>query len=453
MSASESGDMALIDGPPAALTPNGHPSPFHLAVEDLCLDQLPFFYPLVGLEHRLPAENHAFLDNFFTSRLSLGLKPWLSSPSSGTTGATPGVAIFMLCTFSLVAYLNAPPTFSQPQCSHQVQPANSCPLQKHCFNALQKLYIWPSIIQKYLNNASNHAPVELVNNEATDPLDALVTATERIQMQNTMDKTLANILLAALGVRLAMESFPIPDSWPELDDCNVPPEFVACFRRLKGAGVHAGPRLILLPLHLSLSLSPILLLVPKSYINKSVSRAWLFKMWLHLGCDRPQHLSRVERVIWTAIYDIARSPQALHSILTTMRNELKDLANTTISDEERNFFLQLQPIVIDSTSNVNLAASLNPPAAHPPAASQAPQPPTPPPLPQSIPSQSQSRPPHASPTSQATDPPSLPPTRSHPPPQSSSSSPSRPNSSPRTTAIPQSTEPPSSPSLTPSSPS
>ncbi|KAJ8457212.1 hypothetical protein ONZ45_g18403 [Pleurotus djamor] len=337
----ETDGMQLINGP---LLQTSMTSPFQRAIHVLGLNLLPFFYPLEGFAYYLPRDNQVFLDKYISSNLSISLGTWLAAPSSGPSGSTPGTAIFFICALSLLASRNAPGNVTRPFCAPQLQPANSCPLQKHCFKAVTLLYNYPAIIQKFTSSTHKGDSPQFIYNDAPNTLDALVTANERVQAQNVMDKAVANILLAALGLRLAMESFPIPESWGELDSCGVPPEFVACFSRLKSPSVHSGPRLMLLPLHLSLSLSPILLLIPKSFINKSVSRAWLFKqqMWLHLGSERPDHLGRVERVIWDAVYTVASTPSSLSSALSTLRTELKELGNAPVSHGDLTFFRQLQ---------------------------------------------------------------------------------------------------------------
>ncbi|KAJ8496436.1 hypothetical protein ONZ45_g12442 [Pleurotus djamor] len=351
--------MELLTGP---LHPTSVLSPFQVAVDELRLNSLPFFYPPDALENYLPPESIVFLHGFLSPNLCSSLKTWLSAPASGTSGATPGSTIFMICALTLLASLNAPPGFLRFPCASQPQPSNSCPLQKHCLKAVEMLYNYPAIIQKFLSNAPKGDSSPLINSDAPNTLDALVTANERVQAQNVMDKTVANILLAALGLRLAIESFPIPEGWNELESCGVAPESVACFCRLKSPSVHSGPRVMLLPLHLALSISPMLLLIPKSFINKSVSRAWLFKIWLHLGSERPECITKIERAIWNAVHEVARAPSSLNSALGTLHAALKELEGPMVSKEDQSFFRQLQSITTESSSTASVAPTLPPPA-------------------------------------------------------------------------------------------
>ncbi|TFK64375.1 hypothetical protein BDN72DRAFT_901617 [Pluteus cervinus] len=59
------------------------------------------------------------------------------------------------------------------------------------------------------------------------------------------------------------------------------------------------------PLHLALSLSPILLFVPVSLIKKGIGRQHILKAWKALGRQKPQDIHTAERYVWSMLLDMA----------------------------------------------------------------------------------------------------------------------------------------------------
>ncbi|KAJ8474916.1 hypothetical protein ONZ45_g15785 [Pleurotus djamor] len=107
-------------------------------------------------------------------------------------------------------------------------------------------------------------------------------------------------------------------------------------------------------------------------------------MWVHLGSERPEHIGRIERAIWDAVYAVACAPSGLNLALSALRTELKELGNASVSHADHAFFHQLQPIILDSSSHASLpTVDLRPPSLtpHPTVATSLPLPQSPLPLP------------------------------------------------------------------------
>ncbi|TFK62552.1 hypothetical protein BDN72DRAFT_848528 [Pluteus cervinus] len=60
------------------------------------------------------------------------------------------------------------------------------------------------------------------------------------------------------------------------------------------------------PLHVALSLSPLLLFLPANLVKKTIGRQRLFKAWKSFGHQAPQDIRTAEDHVWTMLLDIAQ---------------------------------------------------------------------------------------------------------------------------------------------------
>lgn len=118
----------------------------------------------------------------------------------------------------------------------------------------------------------------------------------------------------------------------------------------KGAG-HAS---LCAPLHLSLLISPIYLLLPSRIVKQSFHRRPVIEYAHKLGPHKPGIILEVENHIWDAVFAIAEHPQNLETILLDLVSRITSSKLNAVSPEEAAWF-QLSPGTVSFTYETHIA--------------------------------------------------------------------------------------------------
>ncbi|KDQ32330.1 hypothetical protein PLEOSDRAFT_175509 [Pleurotus ostreatus PC15] len=240
-------------------------------------------------------------------------------------------------------------------------------------DTITKLYDWPSAV---LDKALRAMETERKNQhkgsmesipKGDDSVSNLFSIFNKYKKRGLYAKILANIVIAAMGLRYSMDGVDLPEYWDET--ANIPglnPNDILEYKPQYGT---SGPRIILLPIHLAVALTPLVLIMTKDLMGKSVSRHWPLLMWRSLGSARPQQLAAYEDVIWRTVYAIATRPSEVESSMRHMFDQLKEMAHFEptikdndfgLSDDSTTFFAQLTPLIHSSTASVDSLLSSKP---------------------------------------------------------------------------------------------
>ncbi|TFK64811.1 hypothetical protein BDN72DRAFT_901255 [Pluteus cervinus] len=96
------------------------------------------------------------------------------------------------------------------------------------------------------------------------------------------------------------------------------------------------------PLHLALSLSPLILFVPINLTNRTIGRQRMFAAWKKFGRQAPQDIRTAEGHAWTMLFDIA---QGHSSVDDSVKHCLDAILNSDLAKTHwKDWFVQPPPV-------------------------------------------------------------------------------------------------------------
>ncbi|KDQ22043.1 hypothetical protein PLEOSDRAFT_1110157 [Pleurotus ostreatus PC15] len=356
LSLQEEAPLSLLSGP---LEP-GFAATFTTVANSLGLAQLPWFTPLDILEISSTNECRRKLlrKQLFQSHREAGA--WVADPSCEENRAS--LVLCSILTQTLLAFLEGDAAIDRYPCDAFRLPDGQIKFSTSISDTLTKLRDWPStILGKALRAMETErkkhgkGPADSIP-PGDDSVSNLFSIFNKYKKRGLYAKILANIVIAAMGLQYSMDGVDLPEYWDEVSNITgLNPTDILEYKSQYGT---YGPRIILLPIHLAATLSPLLLLMTKDLMAKSISRHSHLLMWRHLGSARPSQLVAYEDVIWRTVHSIAIRPSSVDSSMKQMFERLKQLSqfdpavkdsNFGIEAEAASFFVQLEPLLRSST--------------------------------------------------------------------------------------------------------
>ncbi|KAF4584759.1 hypothetical protein EYR38_001990 [Pleurotus pulmonarius] len=359
-------EMRLIE----SMLPRRPPSTLFETMKEFGLYDLPWIRPLECLEQ------NDFADRVLKviDETSTELDVWATNPFQPDNTNAP-LAVGLIATYVLLSGSSLDlASIGRNQCTPSPQVPGCIQIGGSSIDNFVKMYDWVSVVEKALTSvdSSKERPLPTPSDPLGDDQVAnLYTLFHIAKEKASKSKITANMVLAALAVRYAIEGKEVPKDWSKvsLKDDEL--------RSYKSAYSSVGPRVILVPLYQSLAISPILLLRTKDLTGKHVARYWLPIMWKHLGCDRPHIIRAVEAHIWNAVLQIARNPGAISNTMRDLFDSIKHETKWSgrialeIAPDDRGFFRQLEPlfrpaVTPESTSGPSTSAAAGAQTTNPP---------------------------------------------------------------------------------------
>ncbi|KAJ8694557.1 hypothetical protein PTI98_007221 [Pleurotus ostreatus] len=280
------------------------------------------------------------------------LQAWVNNPYQDNQRGP--YVISSIATYSLLAAMNL--DLERPLSQAYPQPQGSVKLSGTSMENIGKLFDWPAVIGKAIRALAKYQTKNvLVSIElGEDEVANLYTIFNSSKKFGSGAKIVANLVLAAMGLRYAMEGKEVPETWEEVQAIKATE--LLDYR----ATSRAGPRALLIPLHQALTISPIILMETKDLTGKYVARHWHLLMWRHLGSARPEEICRLEHLIWGTVKEISLNPAGISDTILGLFNGLKQLTNYNdksntmgleIAPETQSFFRQLEPLFPGSASS------------------------------------------------------------------------------------------------------
>ncbi|KAF9490601.1 hypothetical protein BDN71DRAFT_1434545 [Pleurotus eryngii] len=329
LSLQDEGPLNLIDKPlehDAAAT-------FVMVANSLGLARLPWFVPIEILDlcHMDDCRRKLLQRQLFKCHWEI--RAWVSDPYREDNRAS--LALCSILTHTLLAYMEGDRGIDRYLCDG-VRLANGCiKFSTGLSDTVTKLYDWPSsILDKALWAMETECKKQTKGSTESipsgdDSVSNLFSIFNKYKRQGLYAKILSNIVITAMGLRYSMED----------EVTNIP-------------GLNAGE--ILEYKSQYIILSPLVLLMTKDLMGKSMSRHWHLLMWMSLGSARPQQLAEYESIIWTAVHHIAKRPSEVESSMRLMFDRLKEMAhfdprvkenNFGLSSKSTNFFAKLAQLI------------------------------------------------------------------------------------------------------------
>ncbi|KAJ8495207.1 hypothetical protein ONZ45_g12954 [Pleurotus djamor] len=287
----------------------------------------------------------------------------------GGVGSETAYVAFAVATASLLTYLLQHPSIERPLVEGVSQPSFTNTSLHECINGLSD---WPTFLKTKLGRYTDARPKpnivpKPISRAGADATEMAINLSHIVN-NGVSSKVARNFFFAAFGLRLVYEGWTLPAAWPaetheltqyvESVTGNIGDD-VAKVRPLLALSLHyRRPREIIRGLQISLALSPILLLATRSYDLKSVSTQNLPALWTCLGGHRPAILLKLERMIWTAVFNIALQDANVPDVLGELvKNLSKELQAAVISDGDRDFFKPVLSVVTCAPSSSESQAS------------------------------------------------------------------------------------------------
>ncbi|KAJ8694147.1 hypothetical protein PTI98_009081 [Pleurotus ostreatus] len=367
--------LSLQDATPLSLIHEplqpGLAATFISVANSLGLARLPWFSPpdLLDISHTNDCRRKLLERQLFQCPREVGA--WVTDPYREDNRTS--LVLCSILTQTLLA-------FKEGDAAIDRYPCDTLHLENGCIkfsggltDTITKLYDWPSAV---LDKALRAMETERKNQhkgsmesipKGDDSVSNLFSIFNKYKKRGLYAKILANIVIAAMGLRYSMDGVDLPEYWDET--ANIPglnPNDILEYKPQYGT---SGPRIILLPIHLAVALTPLVLIMTKDLMGKSVSRHWPLLMWRSLGSARPQQLAAYEDVIWRTVYAIATRPSEVESSMRHMFDQLKEMAHFEptikdndfgLSDDSTTFFAQLTPLIHSSTASVDSLLSSKP---------------------------------------------------------------------------------------------
>ncbi|KAF4569325.1 hypothetical protein EYR36_009115 [Pleurotus pulmonarius] len=351
-------------------------------VESLGIAPLPWHAPLDFIDV-LPTDNirRRAVENILATHVP-DISEWCVHQMRSNDEAT--YAISMIAVHSLLHSLENSNKFERHTCPSAAVPNLSVQLPTGPHETVTSLFDWPSRVlhhalsnfhkeldelQQSKRNAIRPPQLPTENSAST-----LFTIFDTYKSKSQYAKICSNMAVAAMGLRYAMEGSELPISWhhPGAESLGLKPTH------------NAGPRVLMLALHQAVLVSPLVLLMKKDLISKYASRHWHLLIWRFLGSERPAELLQYEDAIWDTVYNIAKKPSDITSLMHSLFTKFADMVQYNpqnkknsypmISHETTTFFAKIQPILrIPTPGTQSMRASKSRP---PDRTQQTPVPPT-----------------------------------------------------------------------------
>ncbi|KAF4565765.1 hypothetical protein EYR36_002343 [Pleurotus pulmonarius] len=351
-------------------------------VESLGIAPLPWHAPLDFIDV-LPTDNirRRAVENILATHVP-DISEWCVHQMRSNDEAT--YAISMIAVHSLLHSLENSNKFERHTCPSAAVPNLSVQLPTGPHETVTSLFDWPSRVlhhalsnfhkeldelQQSKRNAIRPPQLPTENSAST-----LFTIFDTYKSKSQYAKICSNMAVAAMGLRYAMEGSELPISWhhPGAESLGLKPTH------------NAGPRVLMLALHQAVLVSPLVLLMKKDLISKYASRHWHLLIWRFLGSERPAELLQYEDAIWDTVYNIAKNPSDITSLMHSLFTKFtimvqynpqnKKNSYPMISHETTTFFAKIQPILrIPTPGTQSMRASKSRP---PDRTQQTPVPPT-----------------------------------------------------------------------------
>ncbi|KAJ8481566.1 hypothetical protein ONZ45_g15268 [Pleurotus djamor] len=351
------------------------------------LENLPWKLPLTFFHKHASTDMLKFICNQVQDQRR-GIINLIQSPTESQKNLPDTcLVIFELNTIAVIAYQSCNVRF--PSVPPRKLSISHIDLPREHYPTFRKLLQWPHIVRETCTVFGEDAGVSISTEASTTDLGILLKWHDELRKATRRAKICKNIILAALGLKLARECITLPDavlgvkaseaSKPTRGAAvELPPELSSWLRGEDGR----SPKNVLLPLHLSLSVSPLVLLQTKSHTSKPLARHKLFMIWLLLGSDKPDSLREMEDRVWQTVVRVSNEPRQVQSILEELRSSLVSFnpASCTADETwfEKHFSLFLREVNHTPSEDTQVPGGFASPAARESVNGGAQMPPNPP---------------------------------------------------------------------------
>lgn len=238
--------------------------------------------------------------------------------------------------------------------SSTLQPAarmGSLNLTKDAREIIKKISHWPNVLKEFRTIlVSLSSP----NDRLTSSLPASLQLLQALSQANSAKKGAKirhNFLIAAAHIAFIKEHrFDVRQGVTQNSDYNVPdfPDMTSndflkdVHSKLTGeapayivklCSSETSGNALRFVLHLALLVSPLCLCLPIGIHKKAFSRKCLMQLSSVLGPNKPDILRRVEKLLWTVIFDIVERPQDVAAILKKVGDSLSWNDISALSDQ------------------------------------------------------------------------------------------------------------------------